>query len=53
VTALKGVDVRPLDEHPGRAAGRLLALTGTCGVLDAALVALAADGDLTTTSGRT
>jgi hypothetical protein len=48
--ALKGVDVRPLDERLGRAAGELLALTGTCDVVDAALVVLAADGDLIMTS---
>jgi hypothetical protein len=48
--ALKGVDVRPLDERLGRASGKLLALTGTSDVVDAALVLLAADGDLISTS---
>lgn len=48
--ALKGVDVRALDEHLGRGAGELLAITGTCDVADAALVLLARDGDIITTS---
>lgn len=49
-TALKGVDVRPLDERLGRAVGELLAITGTCDVVDAALTLLAVDGDTITTS---
>jgi hypothetical protein len=48
--ALKGIDVRPLDERLGRSAGELLAITGTCDVVDAALVLLATDGDIITTS---
>jgi hypothetical protein len=44
-TALGGIDVRPLDENLGRVAGRLLAATRMSDVVDAALVALAADGD--------
>jgi hypothetical protein len=48
--ALKGIDVRPLDERLGRAAGELLAITGASDVVDAALVLLAADGDTITTS---
>ena len=51
-TALKGIDVRPLDERLGRAAGELLAGTGTCDVVDAALVLLAANGDEIVTSDR-
>jgi hypothetical protein len=51
-TALKGIDVRPLDERLGRAAGELLAGTGTCDVVDAALVLLAANGDEVVTSDR-
>jgi hypothetical protein len=48
--ALKGVDVRPLDERLGRSVGELLVITGTCDVIDAALVLLAGDGDIITTS---
>jgi hypothetical protein len=48
--ALKGVDVRALDERLGRAAGELLACAGTHDVVDAALVMLATDGDLVMTS---
>lgn len=44
-TALAGMDVRHLDERLGRAAGELLASTRMFDVVDAALVALAADGD--------
>ena len=44
-TALAGMDVRPLDEHLGRAAGKLLASARMSDVVDAALVLLAADGD--------
>jgi hypothetical protein len=44
-TALAGIDVRSLDERLGRAAGGLLASTRMSDVVDAALVALAADGD--------
>ncbi|MBO0806043.1 MAG: hypothetical protein J2P25_23600 [Nocardiopsaceae bacterium] len=48
--ALKGIDVRPLDEVLGRKAGALLAATGTRDVIDAALVLLAEDGDEIVTS---
>ena len=48
--ALKAVDVRPLDEALGRAAGELLARARRSDVIDAALVLLAADGDLIVTS---
>lgn len=44
-TALAGIDVRPLDERLGRVAGELLASSRMADVVDAALVALAADGD--------
>ncbi len=44
-TALAGMDVRSLDERLGRVAGELLASTRLSDVADAALVALAADGD--------
>ena len=43
--ALAGVDIRPLDESLGRAAGSLLAADGSSDVIDAALVLLADDGD--------
>lgn len=43
--ALAGIDVRPLDEAGGRAAGRLLAATGQADVIDAGVVLLATDGD--------
>jgi hypothetical protein len=48
--ALAGVDVRPLDESLGRAAGTLLARDGGVDVIDAALVLLAEDGDDIVTS---
>lgn len=43
--ALDGVDVRPLDDALGRAAGRLLGAAGLSDVVDAAVVVLAGDGD--------
>jgi hypothetical protein len=43
--ALAGMDIRPLDESLGRAAGELLARAGSADVIDAALVLLADDGD--------
>ena len=49
-TALGGMDVRPLDDRLGRAAGELLARAGTSDVIDAALVLLAVDGDEIVTS---
>jgi hypothetical protein len=48
--ALDGIDVRPLDESLGRAAGSLLARDGGDDVIDAALVLLAEDGDDIVTS---
>jgi hypothetical protein len=48
--ALAGVDVRPLDDALGRAAGNLLAATATTDVIDASVVLLAADGDDIATS---
>jgi hypothetical protein len=48
--ALAGIDVRPLDEGLGRAAGSLLAREGSVDVIDAALVILADDGDDIVTS---
>lgn len=43
--ALEGIDVRPLDEPLGRAAGQLLGAAGLADVIDAAVVLLATDGD--------
>jgi len=43
--ALAGIDIRPLDEALGRAAGELLAAVRRRDVVDAALVLLAHDGD--------
>lgn len=43
--ALRSIDVRPLDEELGRAAGALLAATGLTDVIDASVVLLATDGD--------
>ena len=48
--ALAAVDVRPLDDAAGRAAGALLARTRRSDVVDAALVLLATDGDVIFTS---
>ena len=48
--ALEGIDVRPLDESLGRAAGSLLARDDSIDVIDAALVLLADDGDDIVTS---
>ncbi len=50
--ALAGVDVRALDETLGRAAGELLGASRLSDVIDAALVALACDGDDIVTSDR-
>jgi hypothetical protein len=49
-TALGGIDVRPLDDRLGRAAGELLARARMSDVIDAALVLLAIDGDEVVTS---
>lgn len=48
--ALAGIDIRPLDEESGKAAGRLLGATGLSDVVDAAVVLLAHDGDEIITS---
>ena len=48
--ALDGVDVRPVDEELGRAAGELLGRAKKNDVVDAALVLLANDGDDIVTS---
>lgn len=48
--ALAGIDVRPLDDRLGRAAGALLGRAGGSDVIDAALVFLADDGDEIVTS---
>ena len=48
--ALDGIEIRPLDESLGRAAGDLLARAGSADVIDAALVLLADDGDDIVTS---
>jgi hypothetical protein len=42
---LPGVDVRPLDDGLGRRSGVLLGASGATGVIDAAVVLLADDGD--------
>lgn len=49
-SALMGMEVRPLDEALGRAAGKLLAAARMRDVIDAALVLLAVDGDQIVTS---
>ena len=48
--ALPGLEIRPLDETAGRAAGALLAKTGGTDVIDAAVVLLANDDDQIFTS---
>jgi hypothetical protein len=48
--ALSSIEVRPLDEQLGRAAGELLADAKRSDVIDAALVLLAHDGDHIVTS---
>lgn len=48
--ALRGLDVVPLDEGLGRAAGALLANAGLSDVVDAAVVLLSHDGDDIVTS---
>jgi hypothetical protein len=48
--ALHGIDVRPLDDDLGRAAGALLGRTRQADVIDAAVVLLATDGDEIVTS---
>jgi len=51
--ALAGVDVRPLDDGAGRAAGTLLRQSRSADVIDAALVQLANDDDQIATSDVT
>lgn len=48
--ALAGIDVRPVDEHMGKEAGRLLGEAGMSDVVDAAVVLLSQDGDEIVTS---
>ncbi len=48
--ALDGIEVRPLDDVLGRAAGALLGRTRQADVIDAAVVLLAEDGDEIVTS---
>ena len=48
--ALKGVDVRSLDEALGRSAGELMARARMSDVVDAALVVLAGEDDVIITS---
>ncbi len=48
--ALDGVEIRPLNDALGRAAGELLARARRSDVIDAALVLLAEDGDHIVTS---
>ncbi len=43
--ALCGIEVRPLDEQLGRAAGELMRTTRTSDAIDAAVALLAVDGD--------
>ena len=50
--ALDGIDIRPLDDELGRAAGVLLGQTGQADVIDAAVVLLADDGDEIVTFDR-
>ncbi len=47
---LAGVDVAPLDDQLGRAAGVLLGYSGTSDAIDAAVVAMSRDGDIVLTS---
>ncbi len=49
--ALVGIDVRPVDEEMGRAAGKLLGSARTSDLLDATVILLAHDGDGIITSG--
>ena len=50
--ALAGIDIRPLDESLGRAAGALLGATKQSELIDAAMVLLAHEGDRIGTSDR-
>lgn len=48
--ALRGIDVRPIDDELGRQAGLLLGAVASSDVIDAAVVLLALDGDDIVTS---
>jgi hypothetical protein len=48
--ALAGMDIRPLDESLGRAAGELLGATRRSDLTDASIVLVASDGDEIVTS---
>ena len=50
IVALRGIDVRPLDDRAARSIGLLLARAGSSDVIDASVVLLAADGDDIVTS---
>jgi hypothetical protein len=50
--ALAGIEVRPVDERLGRAAGELLGAAGLSDVIDAAVVLLSADDDEIVTLDR-
>jgi hypothetical protein len=47
--ALRGIEVKALDDRLGRAAGSLIAASGLSDVIDAALVLMAEDGDVLVT----
>jgi hypothetical protein len=48
--AVTALDIRPLDEALGRAAGELLAVSRRADLIDASIVLIADDGDLIVTS---
>lgn len=50
--ALAGIDVHPVSERLGRAAGELLGVAGLSDVIDAAVVLLSRDGDEIVTADR-
>lgn len=50
--AMQGIEVQPLDDALGRAAGELLATAGLNDVIDAAVVLLSRDDDEIVTSDR-
>jgi hypothetical protein len=47
---LSGIEIRPIDDALGRAAGELLAVAGASDVIDAAVVLLTEEGDRLLTS---
>ena len=49
-SALAGIGVIPLDARLGKRTGELLSSSGTSDVVDAAVVAIASDGDVIATS---